>query len=248
MRHGIAALLLPMVLVASCSSGGAEPQGASASDAAASSSPTMHTFTKSDCPELTCHGALEPGMYRSTILDPTIDFEITSFGWTWDYSAGSFRILATTSHQEMYSPDGIYFLRDPAVASLDCVETEEPGVGRSVSDLVAWLEGAPGLAVSEPTPVDIGGLEGMQLDVQLDPGWERTCSYSDPLPTVPLIIRGTKVGGYNWSIIPEMSMRWYVLDTGDGVLIVDIEDGPGGSSLEDLRRTGGEIVDSLVFS
>jgi hypothetical protein len=239
-----------MILVASCTKGDVDAEAAVqvASDAAASTSPTMHTFTKSDCPELTCHGALEPGVYRSTILDPTIDFEITSFGWTWDYSAGSFRILATTSHQEMYSPDGIYFLPDPAVASQDCEETEEPGIGRSVSDLVAWLEGAPGLAVSEPTPVDIGGLEGMQLDVQLDPGWERTCSYSDPLPTVPLIIRGTKVGGYNWSIIPEMSMRWYVLDTGDGVLIVDIEDGPGGSSLEDLRRTGGEIVDSLVFS
>jgi hypothetical protein len=34
-----------------------------------------------------------------------------------------------------------------------------------VDDLVAWLKAAPGLAVGEPTPVTVGGLDGVQLDL-----------------------------------------------------------------------------------
>jgi hypothetical protein len=45
-----------------------------------------------------------------------------------------------------------------------------------------------------------------------------------------------------------MSMRWYVLHTDDGVLIVDIDDGPDNLSREDLLATGTEIVDSFAFS
>ena len=251
-RHGSAVTgidmtVLTVLLVASCSTG-TESHAPSSTEAEGSRAPEVHVFAASDCPELTCQGSLEPGTYRSTILEPTFSFEITSPGWTWDYSAGSFRIVADPSHEDGYSPDGIYFLHDPAIASQDCEETEEPGVGRSVRDLVAWLEAAPGLAIGEPTPVNVGGLDGAQLDLKLDPTWSRTCIWSEPMPVVPLIFRGTAIGGYHWAISPDMSMRWYVLDSANGVIIVDIEDGPGGLSHDDLLGTGTEIVDSLAFS
>ena len=41
-----------------------------------------------DCPELPCQGPLEPGEYRWTFSDPTIDFEIPTAGWTWRYGGG----------------------------------------------------------------------------------------------------------------------------------------------------------------
>jgi len=245
---GIGAAIITMVLLASCSAGGREPGTTSPVTVSPSASPSMHIFAKGDCPDLTCHGTLQPGTYRSTILEPTIDFEIASPGWIWDFSAGGFRLIADTSHADLYSPDGIYFLRDPAIASQDCAEREEPGVGRSVQDLVAWLETAPGLAVSEPTPVTIGGLDGMQLDLRLDPHWTQTCEWSGDMPVVPLVFNGAAQGGYNWAMLPEMSSRWYILDSRDGVVIVDIEDGPGGASHDELMKTGGEIVDSLAFS
>jgi hypothetical protein len=240
------AVLLAIFLVASCSNG-SEPNAPSGTDAADPTSSSVRVLD--DCPALPCQGPLEPGKYRWTFSEPTIDFEIPSSGWTWHYSGG-FRIFAEEDPtiEGLDIPDGIYFLHDPTIASRDCEDSSEPGVGRSVRDLVAWLETAPGLVVSEPTQVTVGGLEGMQLDIELDPAWKRTCFFSDGLPAVPLIFSGAALGGYHWAIVPEQSMRWFILDSEDGVIIVDIADDPGGLSHDVMLRTGTEIVDSLVFS
>ena len=113
---------------------------------------------------------------------------------------------------------------------------------------IGWLESAPGLVVSEPAPVTVGGLEGMQLDIEIDPAWKRTCFWSEELPAVPLVFNGTALGGYNWPILPDQSMRWYVLESDDGVVIIDVDDGPDNLSHKDLMRSGAEIVESLKFS
>ena len=201
MGSRIGSMVFAILTLASCSTANGS-HASTTPGATGSQGSDVHIFAASDCPELTCQGYLTPGAYRSTILDPTIDFEITSPGWTWDFSAGGFRILADASHEDGFSPDGIYFLRKPAIASQDCEEATEPGVGRSVSEIVAWLEAAPGLAISAPRPVTIGGLDGEQLDLQLDPKWKRPCFWSDDQPAVPLLFRGAAIGGYNWAMIP----------------------------------------------
>jgi len=244
----IAATLFTMLLVASCSNAEPEPNAASPTDAVDPSSSDVRILD--DCPELPCEGSLEPGKYRWTFHEPTIDFEIPTPGWSWSFSGGgNFRIIADESltHTGLYISDGVYFLHDPTIASRDCEDASEPGLGRSVRDLVGWLKSAPGLTVSEPTPVTIGGLEGMQLDIQLDPEWKRTCFFSEGMPAVPLIFNGSELGGYHWAIVPDQSMRWSILDSEDGVVIVALEDDPGGLSHDELLQTGGEIVDSLAF-
>ncbi len=247
---GIGATVLAMLLVASCSNGEPEPNGTSPTDAV--ESPSSDVRILDDCPELPCEGPLEPGEYRWTFSDPTIDFEIPSPGWTWLFAGGGLHLFADETppplHQSLYVPDGIYFLHDPTIASQDCEESSEPGVGRSVGDLVAWLETASGLVVSEPTPVTVGGFEGMQLDIEIDPEWKRTCVFSEDLPAVPLIFNGAApLGGYHWAIVPEQSMRWFILDSEDGVTIVNLEDDPGGLPHNELVQSGGQIVDSLAF-
>jgi hypothetical protein len=212
-----------------------------------STAPSVVTLAESACPDYSCEGPLEPGRYRATYYDTTIAFEIASPGWRWTYT-GNFVIEAAPAEGK-YSADGIYFFLDPAIASHDCEDAAEPGVGRSADELAAWLEAAPGLAASDPTPVTVGGLRGVRLDLQLDPAWKKTCFYSDGQPTVPLIFSGADIGGYNWGIGGlEQSMRWYILDSDQGAIIVDIEDNPGGLSRDDLIRTGSGIVDSLAFS
>jgi hypothetical protein len=130
-------------------------------------SSSLHVL--SDCLDFSCEGPLEPGgQYRATYYDTTIAFEISSPGWIWKYT-GNFEIDADPAHQGLGDSDGIYFLTDPAIAAQNCKESAEPGVGRSVDDLVAWVVAAPGLAVSEPTSVRVGGLDGVQLDLQMDP-------------------------------------------------------------------------------
>lgn len=48
--------------------------------------------------------------------------------------------------------------------------------------------------------------------------------------------------------VPRVDGSGYILDSDDGVMIVDIEDGPGGLSHDDLVRTGTQIVESFAFS
>ena len=259
MVSGLGATMLAMFLVASCSNAEPEPNGTSPTDAVESSptdvveSPASDVRILDDCPELPCEGPLEPAKYRWTFSEPTIDFEITSPGWTWLYAGGGLHLIADETpppqHQSLFVPDGIYFLHDPTIASQDCEESSEPGVGGSVSDLVGWLETAPGLTVSEPTQVTVGGLDGTHLDFEIDPKWKRTCPFSEGLPAVPLIFNGAApLGGYHWAIVPGQSMRWYILDSEDGVMIVDLEDAPGGLKHNELLANAADVVDSLVIS
>lgn len=241
------AVLLAIALLASCSETGSNGPSSDAGSA------STGVRILNDCPELPCQGPLDPGDYRweysSTPNEPTIAFTVPSSGWTWYYS-GHFGILAgePPTVEGLNGPDAIHFLPDPAIATRDCKESAEPGIGRSVTDLVAWLEAAPGLAVSEPTPVTVGGLDGVQLDLQLDPAWKRPCFFSEELPAVPLIFSGAELGGYHLTMLPDQSMRWYILESADGVIVIDIDDGPDGLSHHELLKTSGEIVDSLVFS
>src|SRR5688572_26652061 len=140
MASGLGARVLAMLLVASCSNAESEPISTSPTDTA--ESPSSDVSILDDCPELPCEGSLEPGKYRWTYSEPTIDFEITSPGWTWLYGGGGLHLIADETppprHQGLYVPDGIYFLHDPTIASQDCKESSEPGVGGSAGDLVGW--------------------------------------------------------------------------------------------------------------
>ncbi len=250
MKHVMcASLAVALFVTVACTS----TEGPPASPVTSSGTTAPEVSILDDCPTLPCQGPLEPGQYRWTFSDPTIDFTIASPGWTWRYGGGGFELIADETppprHQSLYVPDGIYLMHDPTIASRDCEESSEPGVGRSVSDLVAWLGSAPGLAVTGPTPVTVGGIEGMQLDIEIDPEWKRTCPFSEKLPAVPLIFNGAApLGGYHWAIVPEQSLRWSILDSEDGVIIVNLEDDPGGLAHDELLQSGGDIVNSLVFS
>ena len=204
-------------------------------------------LAEADCPHYDCQGALEPGPYRATYFDPTMAFEIATPGWTWSYS-GSLQMFASDEAAEGYGSDVINFFLDPVIAAQDCKDGPEPGVERSVDDLVAWLQAAPGLTTSDGTPVTVGGLDGVRVDLQVAPEWKKDCFYSDGTPVVPLIYSSAFPGGYNWAISPPMSMRWYVLGAGNRVLIVDIEDNPKGLSRDELFRSGDEIVETFAFS
>jgi hypothetical protein len=68
------------------------------------------------------------------------------------------------------------------------------------------------------------------------------------MPAVPLVVHEAKWGAYHLAMFPGNSMRWYVLDAGGDVLIIDIDDGPENLSRQELFATGTEIVESFQFS
>jgi hypothetical protein len=241
----IGTALVLMVLGLSACTSTEETPGSSTLPATPGS---VRSLDLSDCREEVCEAPLEPGRYRATFYGRTLGFEISSPGWIWHYFY-NFRFIADESPTEgLYSSDSINFLAHPRIATRDCEDSVDRSVGRSVDDIVSWLEDAPGLVVSEPIPVDVGGLEGVRLDLELDPAWKKPCFFSEHLPAVPLIVHRAEWGAYHLAMVPDVSMRWYVLHTDDGVLIIDIDDGPDNLSHEELFRTGTEIVESFVFS
>jgi hypothetical protein len=244
MKHVLwASLSVALLVSVACTSTAESP----AETSSVSPPPSVHVLAEADCPHYDCEGPLEPGKYRATYFDPTMAFAVTAPGWTWSYT-GSLQMFASDESAEGYNADVINFFLDPVIAAQDCKDGPEPGVERTVDDLVAWLQAAPGLATGDPTPVTIGGLAGVSLDLKVAPEWKKDCFYSNGKPVVPLIYSSAFPGGYNWAISPPMSMRWYVLGAGNRVLIVDIEDNPNGLSRDELFRTGDEIVGSMVFT
>jgi hypothetical protein len=202
--------LVSMLLGSSACASGAEVPAASEMPSA--TSPSVDVLDLSDCREDVCEAPLEPGRYRATFYGRTLDFEISSPGWIWHYFY-NFRFIADeTPIEGVVTSDSINFLAHPRIAKRNCEESADPSVGHSVEDLVSWLEAAPGLVVSEPMPVNVGGLDGFRLDLQIDPAWKRTCFFSEGSPpfrwssmrrsgarTTWRCSRATRCGGTSWT-------------------------------------------------
>jgi hypothetical protein len=68
----------------------------------------------------------------------------------------------------------------------------EPGVGRTVDELMAWLGGLPDLDTTEPVGITIDGHRGQWVDLSVDPDRTSECeelefmkvSHGDPVAIV----------------------------------------------------------------
>jgi hypothetical protein len=247
MDRAKAILVAIMLGLSACSSGGDAPEASVAPSATPAS---VHVLDLSGCRQDVCEAPLEPGRYQARFYGRTLDFEIpaAASGWIW-HSFYNFRFIADETPTEgLVTSDSINFLFHPRIATRDCEDTEDRSVGHSVDDIVSWLTAAPGLLASKRTPVTIGGLEGYELDLEIDPAWRRTCFFSEGMPAVPLVVHEAEWGAYNLTMLPDISMRWYVLDTDDDIMIIDIDDGPQNLSRRELFATSKQIVESFAFS
>jgi hypothetical protein len=237
-------------VISGCSSGAFGSPSAVAS--ASGASPTQaRIVTIPSCDIVPCQGPLEPATYQASFFQHPIAYRFTvqEPGWTWFYS-GNFRIVADdtpTDGLDRYS-EGVYVLLDPVAASTTCEEEPEPGVGHSTAQLADWLEGLPGLDVSGRTAVTIGGLEGIQMDLAVRPTWTKTCPFSEGMPAVPLVMRESDFSGYHLTLVPGVSMRWFLLPWEDGVILVDIDESKGRMTREELLKAATPIVESFGFS
>jgi len=248
------ALLLLAAL--SCSSpGSASPSAAQPTTEMSVPEETPSSTTDAvplpECAEVPCQGPLEPGTYRAEFFEHPVAYEFTveDPGWTWYYS-GNFRIVADdtpTDGLDRYS-EGVYVVLFPVAASTTCVEEPEPGVGHTVNALADWLEQLPGLVVTGRSPVTLGGLRGVRMDLTVSPRWTKTCPFSEGMPAVPLVMRKSEFGGYHFAIVPGVSMRWFLLPWHGGVILVDIDESKGGMTRAELLEAATPIVESFGFS
>jgi hypothetical protein len=101
--------------------------------------------------------ALRPGTYRSEEFKPSLSFHVGK-GWSsssleasdvLQITRGQTADLGFLNVQEVYKP----------------TRTGTPNVVDAPEDMVGWLQQHPYLQTSEPEPVRVGGVKGVQFDV-----------------------------------------------------------------------------------
>jgi hypothetical protein len=198
-------------------------------DCAARLSAVPGVWWLAGCPNELCLGELDAGTYQSQYFVPSLDP-----GATWEPDFGglmytvpegwansndgpdSFELVPAAEMPPVAESDrlrNIGVFRQPSAMTQDrpCSDEVEPGVGRTVDDLVAWLQSVPGLNTTEPTPITIGGHAGQTLDLQRDPAWTATCEGSSER-LVTFLNPGIAVG-------ESQRVRLILLDLGDGDVV-----------------------------
>jgi hypothetical protein len=185
---------------------------------------------------------LPAGTYTSRAFQPAVTYTLPA-GWENPADSPDFFQLRPTGSDS----EGIYLFNDPKPASqaTDCPETAQPLAGGSSAEMVAWIRSLPGLVVSEPVPVTIGGLTGVSLDLGIVNGWTASCPFADGTPTVPLFV-GTN-GDFRWVIAGNEQLRLALLDGPDGTVVVDV-DAFDGRVMGQLLAAADPIVKSFSFA
>ncbi len=188
--------------------------------------------------------SLAAGTYTSKVFTPAATYTLPT-GWTNPDDSAVFLSLVPAGSD--YA--GTYLFRNPQPASQDssCPESPAPGImATSSSTLMNWIRGRPGLTVSTPRLVTVGGLPGVELDVAIKSGWKNTCPFANGLPSVPLFVGPN--GEYRWVIAGSEQLRLDILDRpGGGTVVVDI-DAFDGSVYQSLLQAATPIVQSLRFA
>jgi hypothetical protein len=120
-------------------------------------------------------------------------------------------------------------------------DSDEPGVGHTPEALAAEFQARPGLAITTPTAVTIGGLSGLVMDISMTPGWTGRCFYADA-PAVQLL-GGADPSAFEHGIDPNLTMRLYLLARGEESLAIEIADYADGANLDAYSA----IVAQFVF-
>jgi hypothetical protein len=77
------------------------------------------------------------------------------------------------------------------------------------------------LITTQPEPVEVGGLQGVVIDMSLDPTWTGGCPFSGGLPLVAFLTDSTP-GGFDLTVDPGEQGRRYLLQHTAGVIAIDV--------------------------
>jgi hypothetical protein len=189
---------------------------------------------------------LDPGTYQSENFLIPISVTVPA-GWEiFEDEPGHFG-LDVVAHPE----PPVLIIRDVAASALGCVEAADDGVGTSAAVIAETLANRDGIVASEPEPVSIGGLDGVVVDVALDPSWTQGCPFSDGEPTVSTLIGNAGASAeFFWGVMADSSQRIYLLDVdearGGGNLLVMVETCCGVAPEERIAEST-PVVESLRF-
>lgn len=230
----------------------AAPAGAptEAESAAVTPTPTP-TVSPVPCPYPDgdeCRGPLAAGGPYTTHLFVPVFSHYVNEGWDNIVdNPTEYQLMRITSAGQS-SQSGIYFFRNVAIQAATCEDKPEPGVGRTPAEMAAYLRDHVGLTTSEPKAVNVGGLDGVMIEIALAPSWTQTCHYSEGKPNVPLFWGTDADSGLEWSAGPGWHDRVYILAMpGGGNVLIDIGAFSEETDLDALLEAAVPVVESITF-
>lgn len=90
--------------------------------------------------------------------------------------------------------------------------------------MAAAIAAHPGLTVTEPAAVSIGGLTGVMIDISMASDWTGTCPFLPEVPWVPLLVGSGPSSGLQQGIRASNTTRLYLLDSDKGVVTIEAVD------------------------
>jgi hypothetical protein len=208
----------------------------------------------SDCPaypEDFCLGALDPGVHVANYFTPLVP----SSAWEFDPGAMSYRVGQGWSNtydsaneytlEPLTGPRrGVYMWTDVTIVSESWPCTPEPWArGRATpAELAGYLADQATLDVSPPEAVEVGGLQGLRVDLAVRPEASLPCR-GDGIPFAPFLAH-VDGSGLQWGFAAGNMSRLYFMDLGDGrTLVIDVV-GVGPEAAQQLAEGIG-IVESI---
>ncbi len=185
-----------------------------------------------------CLGPLGEGTYSSTSFAPDLRYTVPG-GWENAQDRSGNFVLQKTGDVRYLA---VY---QNVKAPAECEDVPAPGVGTSVEELTEWYTTHPGLVVTEPVEVTVGGLTGVFLDISLDPSWDVTCEFSEGRPVVPFLLKDDPMSYAHHVILPGFEERLYILEWFGGNVAIEV--GPEGGPLDDYLSEVLPIIDSMSF-
>lgn len=166
-----------------------------------------------------CAGLLEPGTYTSDAFGPTVTIELDK---EWASSGELPEVGFDLARPDGSQPEFISVVAfDGAVFGSACPDDAEEVEGEATARALAdHLASVPSLTVvAGPEPIDVGGIEGLQLDVEVDApdSCEIPVNFLWVLP---------EVGDFHLNEGEEA--RIVALDAGEDVVVIVIESFPEG--------------------
>lgn len=185
--------------------------------------------------------ALDAGTYSTQRFTPGVTYEV-SVGWAnYEDLPGNFPLVPPTGSLDGVdagTSDYIGIYTSIAALAVDC-KTVLADTGQTPADIAGWLAAEPALVVTDGGEIEVGGLDGLVLDLTLKEGAGVICDGLD-FPMVPLFM-GKPPSSLEHAMIPGLTMRLYLLAYGDGTLAIEVDDLAGGANFADYS----DLVDSI---
>jgi hypothetical protein len=174
----------------------------------------------------TCLGELTAGAHSTSTFRPQLTYTVP-VGWT-NYvdKSGIVNFVPPGGDWRGVDPeksDFVGVMTNIAPAADGCSGAQS--AIHTPAAYAHWVERQPGLAITRPAPVTLGGLPGYVVDIRVQKSWTKTCPWSQGSPVVRVITgRAPTTPQLDHVVIAQpMVMRLYLLGYRNGTLGIEID-------------------------